>query len=162
MDNAAGVRIALDGAAAERVEMDRGRDELHDDVGGEFTFDDARAAACASAALLQVGDSQAALWHTHQTYALHMSGTAPTSNAILSGVSVDGAAALILEGNLRGAETYLRPVLELTPDPDNTSLGGRLRHVGGLLHSKTADVEHARELAGNIRAWLAGQDCKPA
>ena len=90
---ASAVRAALAEADREREAMEATRDDLHDDVGGEFAFNEARAAACASAALLQIGDAQNALRHTHQTYALHLSGTAPTSTAVLSGASVDGAAA---------------------------------------------------------------------
>ena len=121
LGNPVGVRAAIAAAAAEREAMDGRRDELHDVVGGEFAFDDARAAACAGAALLQVGDARNALSQTHRTFALHMSGTSPTSTAVLSGASVDGAAALALQGDLSGAETYLRHVLELDPDPANAS-----------------------------------------
>lgn len=156
LGDASAVRAALAVAAAEREVMEGTRDDLHDVVGGEFTFDDARAAACAGAALLQVGDSENALWQTHQTFALHMSGTAPTSSAVLSGASVDGAAALVLEGDLMGAETYLRPVLELDPDPANASLGGRLRSVADLLDNSPPTASRAKELAAEVKAWLVG------
>ena len=162
LGDASAVRAALAVAAAEREVMEGTRDELQDVVGGEFAFDDARAAACAGAALLQVGDAQHALWQTHQTFALHMSGTAPTSPAVLSGASVDGAAALVLEGDLMGAETYLRPVLELHPDPANASLGERLRSVADLLHNSPSAASHAKELAAEVNAWLVGHASKSA
>jgi hypothetical protein len=142
--------------------MEGTRDELHDVVGGEFAFDDARAAACAGAALLQIGDAHNALWQTHQTFALHMSGTSPTSPAVLSGASVDGATALVLEGDLSGAETYLRPVLELDPDPANASLGGRLRNVADLLDRLPSGASSAKELAAEVNAWLIGHASKSA
>ena len=159
--DAPAVRTALANAASERESMAGTHDELQDDVGGEFTFDDARASACASAALLQIGDAQEALWHTHHTFALHMSGTAPTSPAVLSGVSVDGAAAMVLDGDLSGAETYLRPVLGLDPDPANASLGGRLRKVASLLDAPQ-QPPRARELAAEVNAWLIGHASKSA
>lgn len=162
LGNAAAVRATLAMAAAEREVMEGTRDELQDVVGGEFAFDDARAAACAGAALLQVGDAQSALWQTHQTFALHMSGTAPTSPAVLSGASVDGAAALVLGGDLTGAETYLRPVLELDPDPANASLGGRLRSVADLLQNAPSGESRAKELAAEVNAWLVGHASKSA
>ena len=162
LGNATAVRSALAVAAAEREAMDGTRDELQDVVGGEFAFDDARAAACAGAALLQIGDAQNALWQTHQTFALHLSGTAPTSPAVLSGASVDGAAALVLEGDLQGAETYLRPVLELDPDPANASLGGRLRSVADLLHNVPSRPSRAKELAAEVNSWLVGHASKSA
>lgn len=140
--------------------MEGTRDELHHDVGGEFAFDDARAAACAGAALLRIGDAENALWQTHQTFALHLSGTAPTSPAVLSGASVDGATAFVLDGDLRGAETYLRPVLELDPDPANASLGGRLRSVADLLEDNPAS--RAKDLAAEVNAWLVGHASKSA
>ena len=107
-------------------------------------------------------DAQNALRHTHQTFALHLSGTAPTSTAVLSGASVDGAAALVLEGDLSGAETYLRPVLELDPDPANASLGGRLRTVANLLHKTAPEASHAKELAAEVDSWLIGHASKSA
>ena len=160
LGDATAVRSALKAAEIEREAMEGTHDELHHDVGGEFAFDDARAAACAGAALLRIGDAESALWQTHQTFALHMSGTAPTSPAVLSGASVDGATALALEGDLRGAETYLRPVLELDPDPANASLGGRLRSVADLLED--APTHRAKELAAEVNAWLVGHASKSA
>ena len=156
------VRSALRMAEIEREAMEGARDELHDVIGGEFAFDDARAAACAGAALLTIGDAQNALWQTHQTFALHMSGTAPTSPAVLSGVSVDGATALALQGDLSGTETYLRPVLDLDPDPANASLGGRLRNVADLLSKAPSGAGRAKELAAEVNAWLVGHASKSA
>lgn len=160
LGNAPAVHTALNAATAEREAMEGTRDELHDVVGGEFAFDDARAAACAGAALLRIGDAESALWQTHHTFALHMSGTAPTSPAVLNGASVDGATALVLAGDLKGAETYLRPVLELDPDPANASLGGRLRSVAGLLED--APASRSKELAAEVNAWLVGHASKSA
>ena len=162
LGNAAATRNALAAATAERDAMESARDDLHDVVGGEFAFDDARAAACAGAALLTIGDARNALWQTHQTFALHMSGTAPTSPAVLSGASVDGAAALALQGDLSGAETYLRPVLDLDPDPANASLGGRLRSVADLLSKAPSGADRAKELAAEVNAWLVGHASKSA
>ena len=162
LNDAVGVRTALAGAESARETMEGNRDELHDVVGGEFAFDDARAAACAAAAWLQVGDGENALRHTHQTFALHMSGFAPTSPAVLSGASVDGAAAFALDGDLSGVETYLRPVLKLDPDPANASLGGRLRTVARLLDGHVGEADRAKELAAEVNAWLIGHASKSA
>ena len=146
-----GTRRALEQAQADET-ADASRDELHDSVGGEFAFGDARAAACAGAAWLRLGRGMEALDHTQRSLAFHFSGLAPATPGVIHGACVDSAAAFLLQGDLTNAESLLRPVLELEPDPVNASLGGRLRNVTTLLTRTPGSTAHA--LGADVSSWL--------
>lgn len=147
-----GTRSALQQAGIERVVMDGRRDELHDSVGGEFAFGEARAEACAGAAWLRLGRGREALDHTQRSMAFHFSGLAPTTPGVIHGASVDSGAAFLLQGDVESAETLVRPVLQLNPDPVNASLGGRLKTVSRLLDRSSGSM--AETLARDVRSWL--------
>ena len=147
----------LEQSVVEREIAEGLRDELHDAVGGEFHFDDARASACAGAAWLQLRAGEAALQHTIRTLALYEADGGLTSPGVVNGARIDTAAALLMQGDLSDAERYLRPVLDLQPDPDNVSLGRRLETVVQLLDQpQWRDGTAAKALASTTSAWLSG------
>ena len=158
LGDADSTRAVLQQAAADREAMDGSRDELHDTVGGEFAFGEARAAACAGAAWLRLGRGTEALEQARRSIAFHLSGIDPGPVGVLHGATVDSAAALLLQGDVINAEFALRPVLQLKPDPVNASLGGRLRTVAELLHR--ADGSGADTLHADVRSWLGDAGVK--
>ncbi|WP_344807756.1 helix-turn-helix domain-containing protein [Microlunatus ginsengisoli] len=153
LGDAHATRRVLEQACDDRDTADTSRDELHDVIGGEFAFGDARAAACAGAAWLRLGRGREALADTQRALAFHFSGAAPTSPGVVHGAGVDTAAAFLLQGDVTSAECFLRPVLELDSDPINCSLGGRLDSVAELLEHTPGAAASA--LGTDVRSWLS-------
>lgn len=150
-----GAARVLNAAVTEREIAEGRRDELHDEVAGEFRFDDARAAACAGTAWLKLGNGDEAVRYTRRTLELHDQGRRPVSAGILNGARIDTAAALLLQSNLDEAAIYLEPVFTLAQDAGNVSLGGRLAYVRKLLKAERwASNPAANRLVEQVDGWL--------
>lgn len=153
--DSAGESQVLAAAEVERETAEGRRDELHDGVAGEFRFDDARAAACAGAAQLKLGNGGEAVRYTRRTLQLYERDPEMASVGILNGARIDTAAALLLQGNLDEAREYVAAALALDRDADNVSLGGRLANVRRILAmERWTDDSAALQLCRQIDGWL--------
>jgi hypothetical protein len=148
---------ALARAQREREAMHHHHDDLHDECGGEFTFTDARAAACAAATWLDLGNgpgaaaaAQAALVHLAAMPAARQ----PFSQ--LNGARIDLATAHLRTHDLPSAADAVRPVLDLPHSMRNVSLTGRLERVRAALTAAPWTANHrARSLRRDVETWLS-------
>jgi len=140
-------------AAAER-ETGLG-DELHDEMGGEFSFDRARQARCNATAYVQLGSGEAAAQQAETALELY----APTGGQwrlIEAEVRADLAAARLLTGDLDGAEAALVPVWDLAAHDRREGLLHRLRQSGAPLAApRWRDLAQAEQLAEQIETFAA-------
>ncbi|TDD17872.1 hypothetical protein E1294_26550 [Nonomuraea diastatica] len=138
-------------------------DELHDEVRGEFTFDGARAAACAAAAWLYLKDGEQAAHHARE--ALDAYGQIPEVRRPFSpvtGARIDLASAYLLTGNREAAEAELGPVFALPADLRNVSLSGRLARTRFILGSPAWQGKPAAiELSDRMNDWLQETAANP-
>ncbi|MFC0860924.1 XRE family transcriptional regulator [Sphaerimonospora cavernae] len=112
------------------------RGELHDEVGGEFGFDEARQAFCAGSAYLSAGMAPEA--ETECERALTLYRAVPADQrwyAAEASASVDLAAARLLAGDIDGAADALSPVFALRPDRRVEGLVKRVGQVRSSLAS---------------------------
>jgi predicted XRE-type DNA-binding protein len=150
--------------AAARTDQDaagRHPDSLSSEVGGEFAFGHARAAACAAAAWLDLGEGREAFGAARS--ALDALTAMPAPRRPLSqvnGARIDLATACLLNNDLDSGAQALQPVLREPPSVRNVSLAGRLaRTRTALLSPDWSTNSQARELADDIAQWLAtGQE----
>lgn len=138
-------------------------DELHDEVRGEFRFDDARAAACAGAAWLGLGDGVQAERYTLRALAHYEALPAEVRPfSPVNGARIDTAAARVLQRDLAGAQDVLLPVLTLEPTKRNAALSGRLRSFSQSLSVPTwRGNSEAAQLVEDIAKWLADTASQP-
>jgi len=157
LEDGRSVAEVLSSAQADQDDADRHPDTLSSEVGGEFSFGHARAAACAAAAWLDVGDGREAL--TAAQSALDALKVLPAPRRPLSqinGARIDLATACLLTSDLDTSAEALRPVLSQPPAVRNVSLAGRLaRTRTTLLGPEWARNGQARQLADEIGQWLA-------
>lgn len=157
-ENPDGVAAALAAADVQQEIAEGKRDELHDEIGGEFYFSESRAEACAGAAWLKVRDGARALVSTQRALDL----SAGVSPGIRAGAQIDSAAACLMQGDLSEASARLEPVLQIDPDPQSVSLGGRFGTVRQLLDEPPwQQTDRAASLRGQIDGWLAGAHMRP-
>ena len=122
---AASAQLAL--AASEG---DAPADELHDQIGGEFSFDAARLARCLGSAYVSLKMAEPAEAQARQVLELYGS-DAPITRMpkVEIEARIDLAHALILGGHLDAATESLSPVFEL-PQPQRVH--GITKHLTGL------------------------------
>lgn len=159
----ASARDALQQAARFRPDDGRGRDLLHDEIGGEFRFDPARASACAGAVWLHLRDGTAAegalntALTTYTAVPLQERPTAP-----VHGAHADLAAARLLRHDLDAADEALAPVFDVPPEQRISVLSGRLAGVQILLRDPHWDrTPRARVLSERINDWLGSARALP-
>ncbi|MFB8281982.1 helix-turn-helix domain-containing protein [Nocardia colli] len=105
-------------------------DTLHDEVGGVFGFNDAKAQYYAGATYIHLGQAEPALAATRRAIELYASGPSEQrSYGAESLARVDCAAAHLINGSLDGAAEALRPVLGLAEDKRIAQLEERLTGV---------------------------------
>ncbi|MEW9532842.1 XRE family transcriptional regulator [Microbispora sp. NPDC049125] len=120
------------------------RGELHDDVGGEFSFDEARQAFCAGSAYLSAGMAAEAEAECERALQLYRDVSEEQRwYAAEASASVDLAAARLLASDVDGAGDALSPVFALQAD----------RRVEGLIKR----VMHVRNSLASVPASQAGQ-----
>jgi hypothetical protein len=132
-------------------------DDLSKSVGGEFAFSEARAAACAAAAWLDLGNGAEAAKNARAALASYVTIPVPRRPySQINGTQIDIAAGHLHMGDLDGAHAALCEVLDLPTHKRNISLIGRLTKVRDLLSAPpwNADSE-ARQLAERVSEWLA-------
>ena len=114
--------------AAELARDDAGTDDALDSIGGEFGFSPARLAMCSAAAYIALEDGPTAASEARR--ALELFAEAPDHERWIGGeygARLDLVAALVIEGNLAGAEEEMRPVLDLPPIQRTERLTQRVR-----------------------------------
>jgi hypothetical protein len=159
-DNAS-VAGVLAAARTDQDDADRHPDSLSSEVGGEFSFGHARAAACAAAAWLDLGEGREAFGAARS--ALDALTALPAPRRPLSqvnGARIDLATACLLNSDLDSSAQALRLLLNEPLSVRNVSLAGRLaRTQTALLSPAWAKNSQARHLADDIGQWLAtGQE----
>lgn len=132
-------------------------DSLSNEVGGEFAFGRARAAACAAAAWLDLGRGLEAFEAARSALDTLTSMPGPRRPVSqINGARVDLATACLLNGDLNSGAEALNPLLTQPTSLRNVSLVGRLaRTRTTLLSSAWAKNSQARQLADEIGQWLA-------
>ena len=152
----AGVVAALQAAEVDRDLSRDLTDELHDDIGGEFRFDDARGAACAGAAWLKLGEGAQAERHVRRTLDAYAADSADLLHlSLLTGARIDMAAAHLLQNDLDGACAFLDPVFALDAGHRTATLVGRLIEIRVLLNAPRWSRDSATEpVRMAARAWI--------
>jgi len=143
--------------------IDTARDELHHEIGGEFAFEPARAAACEAAAWLELQRGERAEEEATRALQLYTEArrTAQPFSPV-NGTRIDVAAARLLRRDLYGAQDALGPVLELEPSKRNAALTGRIVGVRRRLSAPDWDnTGEARELVEQIDHWTADTAAAP-
>jgi transcriptional regulator with XRE-family HTH domain len=156
LGDSASVAEVLASAQSDQDDADRHPDSLSGEIGGEFAFGHARAAACAAAAWLDLGDSRKA-FEAAQSALEALTGMPGPRRPLsqVKGVRIDMATACLLNGDLDSGAEAIRPALTQPVSPRNTSLAGRLaRTRTTLLSPAWAKNDQARQLAADIGQWL--------
>ncbi|MEU5683608.1 hypothetical protein [Streptomyces venezuelae] len=153
-----GDKAASERAVRRALEQNSGtRDELHDDVGGEFGFPDDRVAMSNATTYLLLRNSEGAETAAHS--ALHLLGSKPEDQRPLlvsSQASVDLARARLLRGELDGAQEALEPVFQVPTEWRGAGTLERLAAVrSSLCHPTFADAAEASTLGERIEEYSA-------
>jgi tetratricopeptide (TPR) repeat protein len=129
VDDADTTRGAILAAKRARDDAD-GRSELHDSIGGNFRFDDARQAFSNGSALLRIGDVKAARQECETAVLLYGQDREARRGYA---ARVDLASTFLLAGDLDGASETLDQVFALAPDKRVATVVKRLNDVSGRL-----------------------------
>ncbi|MFF3854733.1 hypothetical protein [Micromonospora sp. NPDC002575] len=161
--DAGSVARVLDAAQRDREVAASSPDGLSRLVGGEFAFGAARAAACAAAAWLDLGNGEQAAKYAHEALRLHETLPAPRQPySQINGARIDVATAYLHMGERDAAADALHGVLELPAHKRNVSLTGRLAKAGRLLTKEPwASDPEAQRLAEGVSVWLAETSARP-
>ncbi|GIJ43948.1 hypothetical protein Val02_08340 [Virgisporangium aliadipatigenens] len=139
------------------------QDELTTSVGGEFAFEEARAAACAAACWLDVHDGEKAVRYAEtalERYAAEPPGRRPYSQ--INGALIDIAAGRLLMRDRDGVIAALGSVLDLPVAKRNVSLTGRMRRISTALAAPAKNGDSGlAQLAQRIESWLAETSSRP-
>jgi tetratricopeptide (TPR) repeat protein len=134
-------------------------DLITDEVGGEFGFGTARAAACLAAAWLDLGQGQEAAEAAQraiQDLTALPPARQPTSQ--LLGAQIDLATAHVIYGELDGAAEIINESVSTANMLRNTSLAGRLTRTNAALVSRAAQGDSAaQQLGESVRALIIYQ-----
>jgi len=139
-------------AADEAHSADRGGDDLHDEIGGEFGWGPSRHAACAGTALLAVGDVAGAVQRARR--ALELLPDDPFGGLVTERAHIDLAAAKLALGHLDAAEEALTPVWQVPIPQRRHSLTDRLAQMARVLGSARWHDDHqASQLRDRIEVF---------
>ncbi|MBD0744980.1 hypothetical protein [Streptomyces sp. CBMA152] len=137
------------------------RDELHDDVGGEFAFAPERAAMSHTTTYLVLGDHQRA--EASALHALHLLENVPHADRpVLMQVTVDLARARLQRDELDGADEALAPVFATSVEWRTIGLVDRVSHLRtSLTRHDMGRAPLGRELAERIEDFIAVTAARP-
>jgi len=132
-------------------------DELHDEIGGEFSFDAARQAFCNGSAFVELGDPEQAIRETGRAIELYRAMPADRRwPKVEAEAHADLGAAYLLESEFDGAREALAPVLALPPEHRVQGLTQRLVRVRSLLLANPyRRSREARQLGEQIEDFTA-------
>ena len=130
-------------------------DDLHDEIGGVFGFNDAKAQYYAGATYIHLGLAEPALAATRRAIELYSTGPSrQRSYGAESLARVDNAAAHLINGSLDGATEALGPVLALDEDKRIVQLEERLTKVRRrIAAAEFRDARAARALDERIEEF---------
>lgn len=153
-----GNRVAAEEAVRKALEQSTGkRDDLHDDIGGEFAFPSDRVAMSNATTYLLLGDANGAEESAER--ALLLLGTKPEGERpllISTQASVDLARARLLRGELDGVEDALGPAFAVPTEWRGAGTLERMAEVrSGLCHPDFSDSSEARTLGERIEEYSA-------
>jgi hypothetical protein len=147
------------GEADTTLDNGQGRDDLHDEIGGEFGWGPSRHAACASTALLAVGDAAGSVERARQ--ALTLVTDDPSGGLVTERAYVDLAAAELAMGNLDAAEQVLTAVWEMPVTQRRHSITGRLAQTARTLSGQRWHGDHqASALRDRIETFNAQAEAR--
>jgi tetratricopeptide (TPR) repeat protein len=132
-------------------------DDLHDEVGGEFSFDEARQARCNGTAYVMLGDADSAIRATRRAIDLFVA-LPPAQRwlRIEPEAHTDLSAAYLLKGQLDGVDEALAPVFAIPPELRIEGLMQRLARVRSLLVGGAfRGSREARQLGERIEDFTA-------
>ncbi|WP_084497504.1 helix-turn-helix domain-containing protein [Nocardia amamiensis] len=137
-------------------------DALHDEVGGVFGFNDAKANYYAGATYIHLGQAEHALNATKRAIELYAKGPSEQrSYGAESLARVDCAAAHLINGSLDGAAEALQPVLGLDEDKRIAQLEERLNGVRRRIATPAfKDAVEARRLDERIEEFCGSTAAK--
>lgn len=137
-------------------------DALHDEVGGVFGFNDAKANYYAGATYIHLGQAEPALTATQRAIELYSNGpSAQRSYGAEALARVDCAAAHLINGSLDGAAEALQPVLGLDEDKRIAQLEERLTGVRRRIAAPAfRDAIEARRLDERIEEFCGSTAAK--
>ncbi|MQA25274.1 MAG: hypothetical protein GEU94_07350 [Micromonosporaceae bacterium] len=133
-------------AADAALESDAARDDLHDEVGGEFGWGPSRHAACAGTALLAAGNARGAADRGRE--ALRLLPEDPYGGLVAERAHIDLAAAELALGHLEAAEAQLRSVWDVPVAQRRHGLTDRL---AGLSRKLADERWHGSREAAELR-----------
>src|SRR5574341_974152 len=154
MGDAERTRTAISAANQASEDAD-GASDLHDRIGGQFGFGQARQAFSNGSAYLRIGDLADARQQCETAIAIYDNSPEQRGHGADS-ARVDLASTRLLSGDLAGAEDALTDVLTIEPGKRIATLVERLKAVRGTL--ATAPFRGAREaspLDERIQAFVA-------
>lgn len=130
-------------------------DELHDRIGGEYSFDAARTARCLGTAYLQLAMAEPARQQAQHVLDLYTSG--PGTNQlpkIEAEARIDLAHAHVMSRSLDAAAATLTPVFDIVPGKRVHGVTGRLLDVRrALTAAPLGRARQAQELGARIEAF---------
>jgi hypothetical protein len=137
-------------------------DTLHNEVGGVFGFNNAKAHYYAGATYIHLGQAAPALAATRQAIELYSNGPSEQrSYGAESLARVDSAAAHLINGSLDGAAEALHPVLGLAEDKRIAQLEERLTGVRRRIAGQAfRDAVEARYLDEQIEEFCGATAAK--
>jgi tetratricopeptide (TPR) repeat protein len=143
-------------AHAER-EADYEPDELHDRIGGEFSFDDARLARCLASAYVSLGLADPAIHEAQGALDLYAARPeAARMPKVEIEAHIDLAHAYFLKGSLDAASETLASVFDLEPEERVEGVVSRLISVRSVLsRPQFRSYRPALELAVRIEVFAA-------
>jgi tetratricopeptide (TPR) repeat protein len=115
-------------AIRDALEQSSGRrDELHDDIGGEFAFDGARTAMSNATTCLLLRDAEGAEAYATRALTLLRAQSADEQPIVVAGpAAVDLARARLLRNEVEGAQEALVPVFKVPPNWRGSGMMERL------------------------------------
>ncbi|MGQ4617440.1 helix-turn-helix domain-containing protein [Nocardia sp. R7R-8] len=137
-------------------------DSLHDEVGGVFGFNDAKANYYAGATYIHLGQAGPALSATQRAIELYSNGPSEQRSYGAEALArVDCAAAHLINGSLDGAAEALQPVLGLDEDKRIAQLEERLTGVRRRIAAPAyRDSVEARRLDERIEEFCGSTAAK--
>jgi hypothetical protein len=151
-------RVRSELAAADRAQDESGgayAEELHDGIGGEYSWDNARHAMCAATALLTAGDPDGAAVRAREAIALHAAGRA-LGDLVGAKAHADLACVELSRGRLDAAQDALSAVWGIASGFRCYPLVGRLENAAAALGvQQYAGSKPAADLAERIHVFAA-------
>lgn len=132
-------------------------DDLHDRIGGEFSFDDARLARCLASAYVVLGLADAAIGEAERALTLYAARPAAARMPkVEAEAHIELAHAHLIKGSLDAARQTLADVFDMAPEARVEGIISRLIGVRGVLTRPPFRTSRpALDLASHIEVFAA-------